>query len=274
MSFQMVSALAGILIVGLPLAGGEVLPQDRVSLIATGDAEVKQGHFDAALVALEKAANLSDKERQPVDWAETQSKIAFVFLVKGDRTKPLGLAKEVLSIYEKHLDPLDPKLSSALSFLGEVYQLNQSAEEAAPLYRRALAIDEKLFGENDPRLIDDLSRLSLLLGGHGQYSEAETAYRRLLAIEEKSYGHNDPKLCHTLDGLSAMLKVTNKLGEALPFYRRSVLLKEKEEFTRTRRPVSVTFYAQFYVEALQSLGWTPEHIASELAAVEKESESM
>ena len=101
---------------------------------------------------------------------------------KFDEAKKVG--ERVLALAESRFGPDDPKVASALEFLGDIAEPN-AFRHVQSLYARALAIREKALGPEHPDVAKSLSCLAYLYAGQHILDEAVRLRDRSVAIYTK-----------------------------------------------------------------------------------------
>ncbi len=204
--------------------------QRRVSAIENyllcGQAEEQLGHYQDALNAIGKAVNGTNKERNPVEWAEANTWLASLLESHGDYSRAVALLEQVLPIEENHLGPEAPKLAILLNNLAVLYQATHRPTDAEPLFKRALSIDEKSYGPDHPDLLGDLASLASLYRNMNRFAEEVPIMQRVLTIEERSHGPNPPDVAGDLTSLAATYCLMNRQADAEPLFKRALAIDE------------------------------------------------
>jgi tetratricopeptide (TPR) repeat protein len=86
----------------------------------------------------------------------------------------------------------DPRLSTTLEGLAEVYWQRGNFDKAEPLCKQILQISETLLGPDHTDVARAASNLGVLCDRQGKYAEAAMLYQQALAISEKILGRNHP----------------------------------------------------------------------------------
>ncbi|HKV36995.1 MAG TPA: tetratricopeptide repeat protein [Pyrinomonadaceae bacterium] len=139
----------------------------------------------------------------------------------------LPLAKRALEIREKLLPRTDPRISSSLTNLGEIYLARKDYKPARETFQRLLQIQEEVFGPEDVNLAFTLDRLALLHFAARNSRETEAAYKRALALREKSLGPDDPQVAQSWFNLGEFYRFERDLKPALESYRKAITVYGK-----------------------------------------------
>lgn len=134
----------------------------------------------------------------------------------------LPLAKRALELREKLLPRIDPRISSSLNNLGEIYLARKDYKPARETFQRLLQIQEEVFGPEDVNLAFTLDRLALLHFAARNSRETEAAYKRALALREKTLGPDDPQVAQSWVNLGEFYRFERDLKPALESYRRAL----------------------------------------------------
>jgi tetratricopeptide (TPR) repeat protein len=113
----------------------------------------------------------------------------------------------------------DPRLSTTLEGLAEVYWRRGKFDKAEPLCKQILQISETLLGQEHTDVALAANNLALLCDRQGKYSEAAMLYQQALAINEKILGRNHPDVigireCHAKARQMAQKQIEMKLERA------------------------------------------------------------
>lgn len=176
----------------------------------------------------------SSQESAELQEATTLTESAVKLFNQGKYDEALPLAKRALQIREKLLPRNDPRISSSLSNLGELYLAKKDYKPAREVFQRVLQIHEEVFGPDDVNLAFTLDRLAVLHFAAGSWSETEAAYKRALALREKALGPNDVQVAQSWFSLGEFYRLRRKLEPALESYRRALTLYGKLTSVVTR----------------------------------------
>lgn len=113
----------------------------------------------------------------------------------------------------------DPRLSTTLEGLAEVYWRRGKFDKAEPLCKQILQISETLLGPEHTDVALAANNLALLCDRQGKHSEAAMLYQQALAISEKILGGNHPDVigireCHARARQMAQKQIERKLERA------------------------------------------------------------
>lgn len=152
---------------------------------------------------------------------------------QGKFHEALPLAKRALEIRDKHLPRTDPRISSSLTNLGEIYIAQKDYKPAREVFQRLLQIQEEVFGPDDVNLAFTLDRLAVLYYVARNPRETEAAYKRALALREKALGANDEQVAESWFKLGEFYRFERHLQPALESYKKALNLYGKLTGTTT-----------------------------------------
>lgn len=169
----------------------------------------------------------SVQESPELQEASTLSESIVKLFNQGKYDEALPLAKRALEIREKLLPRTDPRISSSLTNLGEIYLARKDYKPARETFQRLLQIQEEVFGPEDVNLAFTLDRLALLHFAARNSRETEAAYKRALALREKSLGPDDPQVAQSWFNLGEFYRFERDLKPALESYRKAMTVYGK-----------------------------------------------
>jgi len=194
--------------------------------LAAWAADSRIGYADA-MTHLREAERLTDRARNPEEWAEIQSAIAHVLDHQGHYREEEPILVQLVNQLERTLGPEHPDTLSARHLLTLALERENKHAEAEKEGRAVLALREKVLGPEHPDTLDTRSNLALVLEHEGKYKEAEKEYRAVLDLEEKLLGPEHPNTLKTRDDLALALEDQGEYTKAEPEFRAVLALREK-----------------------------------------------
>jgi tetratricopeptide (TPR) repeat protein len=192
-----------------------------------GWAAEKRIEYAEALTRLRDAEKLTDRSRDPLEWARVQFAIAFVLYDKGQYSDAERMFRVVLQERERvlgseHPDALETRndLEAALYYEGKYAEAEAEA-------RTLLAIRGKVLGPEHPDTLRTRNNLADDLFAEGRYAEAETEFRAVVKLKEKVFGPENPNTLRSRNNLASVLGVQGQYAEAEAEFRALVTLAEK-----------------------------------------------
>lgn len=176
----------------------------------------------------------SSQESPKLDEADRLNEAAVKLYNRGKYNQALPLAKRALEIRDKLLPRTDPRISSSLTNLGEIYLALKVYKPARETFQRLLQTQEESFGPEDVNLAFTLDRLAVLYYVARNSRETEAAYKRALALREKTLGPNDVQVAESWFKLGEFYRFERNLEPALESYKRALNLYGKLTGITTR----------------------------------------
>ena len=203
-----------------------------------------------AITHLREAERLTDRVRDPVEWARVQSGIAHVLNHQGHYREEEPTLVQVVNERERTLGPQHPDTLSARHRLALVLERENKHAEAEAEGRAVLALREKVLGPEHPDTLNTRRDLALVLEHEGKYTDAESEYRAVLALQDKLLGPEHPDTLTTRDNLALALEEQGKYAKAEPEFRAVLASREKmlgpdrPETLRTRNNLALSLEEQ------------------------------
>lgn len=188
----------------------------------------KSDEFARAKEHLGEAEKLTDRQRDPRQWADVQYAIANVLLASNEHAdeaeKRLRDVIEVrLSLFgPEHRETLKGRRRLALSLFNQAKYPEMEKE-----YRELIKLDEKILGPEHPETLFSRWDLAAALGNTTKREEALVEVRRVLQLREKVLGPEHPETIRTCIGLTANLANLGRYSEAITQMRELIPLEEK-----------------------------------------------
>jgi TonB family protein len=201
----------------------------------------------------------SQQESPELQEATALNDSAVKLFNSGKYDEAMVAAKRALQIRDKLLPRNDPRISSSLNNLGEIYLAKKDYKPAKEVYIRLLQIQEELFGPEDVNLAYTLDRLAPVYFVAGNDRETEFAYKRSLALREKALGPEDVQVAHSVVALAEFYRLSKNLEPALENYSRALKLYaeltglKSREFERAREGFACLAYEHHKPELFDQL---------------------
>jgi tetratricopeptide (TPR) repeat protein len=183
--------------------------------------------YAEALLRLRNAEKLTDRSRDPVEWARVQFAIAYVLYDQGKYADAERLLREVITERERSLGAEQAETLRARYRLAVVLWIEGKNAEAENEDRAVLKLQEKILGAEHPDTLKTRDNLVAALLDQGKYAEAEAECRAVLKISEKVLGPEDPDTLKMRMDLALAFGYQGKYQEAEAEYRAVIALEEK-----------------------------------------------
>jgi len=170
--------------------------------------------YAQAMNWLREAEKLTDRARDPVEWADVQFAISLILYDQGKFAETERVLREVVTEREQALGPEDPKALRARHNLARAFIFEGKYAEAEAEYRTVLTQREKLLGPENRDTLITRSGLALALAYEGKYAMAEVEYRAVLKLQEKLLGPENSDTLITWSDLATNLYAQSNYQEA------------------------------------------------------------
>jgi tetratricopeptide (TPR) repeat protein len=205
-----------------PLKNSEAV---RAFELAGWSAEKRIDYADA-LIHFQDAEKLTNRTRDPLEWARVQFGIGMVHYGRGQYSDAERLFRVVLKERDRvlgaeHADSLEARsqLETALYYQGKY-------AEDEEVIRVLLTLKEKALGPEHPETLKAHNNLGALLFAEGKYAEAENEFRAVLKLKEKVLGSGHRDTLGTRNNLAATLAAEGKYAESEAQFRALIKLDE------------------------------------------------
>jgi tetratricopeptide (TPR) repeat protein len=198
----------------------------RAFELAGWSAEQRIDYADA-LIHFQDAEKLTDRTRDPLEWARVQFAIARVHFDRGQYSDAERLPREVLKERERVLGPEHPDTLETRSNLETALYYQGKYAEAEVEIRVLLALKEKALGLEHPDTLKARNNLGGLLYAEGKFADAETEFGAVLKLKEKVFGPDHRDTLSTRRNLASTLAAEAKYPEAETELHAVVKLYEK-----------------------------------------------
>ena len=187
----------------------------------------KRIEYADALVRLRDAEKLTDRARDPLEWARVQFAIAFVLYDQGQYGDAERTFRVVLEERERVLGSEHPDTLEARNCLEVALYYGGKYAEAEAEARTLLAIRGKVLGRDHPETLKARNNLADDLFSEGRYAEAETEFRDVVKLKEKVFGPESATTLRSRNNLASVLGVQGKYAEAETEFRALIMVAEK-----------------------------------------------
>lgn len=187
----------------------------------------KRIEYADALKRLRDAEKLTNRARDPLEWARVQFAIARILDDQGQYVDEERVLRDVLKEREHALGPEDPDTLTTRNLLANALRLQGRFAEAETECRAVVQLREKELGPEHPDTLQTRNILAAVLAEQGKYAEAEAENRAVLTIREKVLGPEQSDTLITRNNLANVLYLEGKYQEAETEYRAVIRLEEK-----------------------------------------------
>ena len=192
-----------------------------------GWAAEKRIEYAEALTRLRDAEKLTNRARDPLEWARVQFAIAFVLYDQGQYGDAEGTFRVVREERERVLGSEHPDTLDARNCLEVALYYGGKYAEAEAEARTLLAIRGKVLGPDHPDTLKARNNLADDLFSEGRYAEAETEFRDVVKLKEKVFGPENATTLRSRNNLASVLGAQGKYAAAETEFRALIALGEK-----------------------------------------------
>jgi Tetratricopeptide repeat. len=203
-------------------------PKDVLQALSlAGLAAQKHIEYARAMGYFREAEKLTDRERDPQEWANVQYAIANLLDEQGKYQDAENVARAVVEVRVHVLGSEHPDTLRSRNLLAnELWRQGKYAEAEADL-RKLLKLQEKAIGPEHADTLSSRHRLANALDDQGKYAGAEAEYRQVLKLREKVLGPEHPDTLSTGNNLAVALDEQATYAEAEAENRKVLKLREK-----------------------------------------------
>ena len=209
----------------------QAIPTKTVDIIRAlklaGWSAQKLHEFVRAREHLAEAEKLTDRQRNPREWADVQYAIANVLLAEedhpGDAEK---LLRAVIEVRTQIFGPEDRETVKARRRLALSLHLQSRYPEAEAEFREVVKLDEKMLGPENPETLRSRKDLLMFLW-ENKSADALIESQQILKLREKVLGPEHRETLASRDNVAKSLGDLGRFSEAIPQWRELLKVQEK-----------------------------------------------
>ena len=209
----------------------QVVPADAnrgiEALSLAGEAANEQLEHKRALGHYQMAAALSSIEKDVLEWAAIQNRVAWLLGLDGRYAEMERQARGVVKACSEAGHKEHPEMLWGRNILGVALCYQGRFEESEREHRAALEVLQKMMGAEHPDTLKSRINLSIALEAQGRYPEAETEYRTVLEIRERLFGAEHPVTIACRVGLANALHYQGDYAGAENEYRSVLAIQDR-----------------------------------------------
>ncbi len=216
------------------------------ALKLAGFAAQKRIEYATAMAHLREAAELTNRDRDPGQWAEIQHAIADVLIDQGQYREAATVLQGALEARASAFGPENPDTLRSRNRLAYALWRQGRYRDAEAEFRKLITVEERLLGAQDPETLASENGLANALDDEGKHGDAESEHRRVLELRSKVLGPENPETLKSRNNLALALNRQKKYVEAEKQFRELITVEERvlgpkhPETLRTRRNLLVT----------------------------------
>ncbi len=198
------------------------------ALLTAAWAAWEQTHHKQALDHYRAAAILTDKARDPAEWARVQSMIAEVLNDQGQAPAAEAILRPVIVHQEHVLGPDDINTLSSRKRLAFALMTQGKFAEAETEARAIFAIQKRVLGAEHPLTLTSRHNLALALQAQEKNDEAWTEHSAVFAIRKRVLGPEHLQTIYSQGYLARLLYARGSYVEAETGQRAVLALQERD----------------------------------------------
>ena len=188
----------------------------------------KADEFTRAREHLREAEKLTDRQRDPREWADVQFTIAAQSVTAQEHADEAEKRlRDVIEVRSTLFGPEHRETLRARFVLGIALLLEGKNEQTQAEHRELLKLNEKLLGPEHPETLFSISDLAVILQQTGDPAGSLAAQRRVWKLRQKVLGREHPDTLKSWAGVMAQLSNVGQYAEAVALGRELVKIEEK-----------------------------------------------
>jgi tetratricopeptide (TPR) repeat protein len=187
----------------------------------------KRIEYARAMEHFREAEKLTDRDRNPEDWAEVQFVIANLLIDQGQYGNAENILRSVVGVRNHVLGSEHPDTLLSRNDLANIFFGQGKYAEAEAEYRLILKLYEKVLSPEHPDTLRSRHNLAAALDEQGKYAEAEAQDRDVIKLREKVLGPEHPETLQSRNNLAMALDDQGKYAEAEAQDRDVIKIEEK-----------------------------------------------
>lgn len=197
------------------------------ALLLAGQSAQQRVQYENAMRHFREAEKLTQRDRDPDDWATIGYAIATLLLDQGDFRNAEALLSQVVQVRSRFNGADNPETLRTRNVYAYALVRVGKVAEAEMQFRDIIQIQRRILGEENPATLSSMLRLGIALLTEGKYAEAETLHRQLVKTSEKVLGTNHGDTLTTRSNLAVALENQGKYAEAEAENRAVLTLRQK-----------------------------------------------
>lgn len=216
------------------------------ALKLAGFAAQKRIDYASAMTHFREAAGLTDRKRDPAQWAEIQHAVADVLIDQGQYREAATVLQHVIETRTSAFGPEHPNTLRSRNRLAYALWREGRYRDSETEFRKLIAVEERVLGAQDPETLASKNGLANALDDEGRHGDAESEHRRVLDLRSKVLGPENPETLKSRNNLALALNREQKYAEAEKQFRELITIEERvlgrehPETLRGRRNLFVT----------------------------------
>ncbi len=186
-----------------------------------GDAARDQVKYAPALAHYRAAVDLTDKNRDLLEWARVRNRLGGQLHLSGEYRSQESLMAEVWRALRESEHAESQVVLRARNLHANALDSLGRHVDAEAEHRAVLGIRERVLGAEHPDTLSSRNNLANALDSQGKHVEAEAEHRVVLAVRKRTLGSEHPDFFQSCYNLALCLEARSKPKEALEFVKRA-----------------------------------------------------
>lgn len=187
----------------------------------------KRIQFKTAMEHFRAAEKLTDRQKEPEQWARLQLAVGDLLLEQGAYREAEEVLRKVVETREQALGPEHVDTLRSRARVAYAQYRQGKYNEAIAGMRGIVALVERILGPEHPDTLLSRNGLAIALDNGGKPAEAEAEHRRILAVRQKVLGPEHPDTLRTRNNIALTLDRQGKHAEAASEYQQVIDLENK-----------------------------------------------
>jgi tetratricopeptide (TPR) repeat protein len=192
-----------------------------------GWVSLKRVEYADALRHLREAEKLTDRQRNPAEWADVQFSIGRMLYEQGNYREAEAVARADVNERLRWSGSETLETLYSRNNLASALERQGRYAEAEKEYREVLAVRERLLGAEVYETLVSRNNLAVVLADSGRLAEAEKENRTVLAAHERLLGPEDPDTLTSRHILGVLLQREGRYAEAEKEQRAVLAVRER-----------------------------------------------
>jgi len=215
---------------------------------AKGEELAKKAQYDSAMVYLQKASAIYEKNEQWEAYVRCYNEMGNSAWRKGALDQAMELLDNALKIGVKRLGEQHPEVATSYNNIGVFYWSKSDYERALELYQKALNIRLITLGEQHPDVAKNYNNIGLVYSSKADYGQALEFYQKALNIKLTTLGEQHPSVATSYDNIGVVYENKGDYDRALEFHQKALnirlitLSEQHPEVAKSYTRIGIIYY--------------------------------
>ena len=187
--------------------------------LLAGNSAREHIQYASAAEHLREAEKLTDRQRDPAEWARVQFALGRILDAQGQYHEALATFQQIVTVQTLALGARDPDLLLSRLWLGTALWRDGQAVLAERELREVITLEQAVRGPEHADTLKSRNNLANALHDQGKHAEAVEEHRTVLAIRERVLGPEHADTLRSRFNLASALAVQGEHAVAEREYR-------------------------------------------------------